>query len=353
MGNQPSSSDTAPPREVENKSNPPREVEDKSNDEKDQEGKHYQVLTAYLSCLPETQPPIGSSPYSPIVIAVTGFILYVVAVTCPVVILVFTMILSVIIPRMYWKNDSVEERRKAYKKWMQNDAPMAMRETPSDLVIEEKYWENERGMQMMTVTTMPKDKEIKGVICFCHGYCDSASHMKRFELRAFASAGYACIAMEYEGHGRSDGTISLINDLSLTVNDARDFFEHKLSSTPMFQGKKVFLMGESLGGAVAYLCYNLSPNLFSGVVFISPMLKISDEMKPPQIVTDILLACIGEPGTESLLGNLPVAPTADINNLIFKEPQVTNFAMNHPLTFRRNPRLATSRELLVSIEWRT
>lgn len=108
-------------------------------------------------------------------------------------------------------------------------------------------------------------------------------------------------------------------------------------------------MGESMGGAVAYSCYNLAPNLFSGVIFYAPMLKIASELKPPQFVTDLLLALIGKPGSESWLGSLPISPTADVISHVFKETKIRFFSVSHPITYRRKPRLATSRELLVSI----
>lgn len=140
--------------------------------------------------LPTSEPMDVNSQFSPMLIMTLGFLVYVLANVYPPGILVVTAILAKMLPYMYRTNDCSIARRKAWKTWVDNDAPPIWH-NPSDVVVEEEYWENSRGMVLMAVTTFPKDKKnIKGVICSCHGYSENASFLKRFEHRMFARAGY-------------------------------------------------------------------------------------------------------------------------------------------------------------------
>ena len=73
-----------------------------------------------------------------------------------------------------------------------------------------------------------------------------------------------------------------------------------------------------MGGAAAFSTFQRNPSLFSGVVFVSPMCKISDDMLPPKWVIDLLYFILGPRGTCSLLGRLPIAPSkGDLREIQF------------------------------------
>mmetsp|Transcript_26434 Transcript_26434/g.47966 ORF Transcript_26434/g.47966 Transcript_26434/m.47966 type:complete len:184 (-) Transcript_26434:190-741(-) len=104
-----------------------------------------------------------------------------------------------------------------------------------------------------------------------------------------------------------------------------------------------------MGGAVAYFNYNANPSMWSGVVFVCPMCKISDSMLPPKWVTDLFLSVLGESGTVNLFGLLPIAPTkGNLLDLAFKLMEKRLIATKSPFGFGRNPRLATARELVMT-----
>lgn len=201
------------------------------------------------------------------------------------------------------------------------------------------------GMSLHTTTMVPKHQEVKAVVCFCHGYTDSVSFMKAVEFQRLVHKGIAFCAIEYEGHGRSDGSFGLINSWDAMVDDVAAYFAH--ISRERFPGKKIFLMGESMGGAVAYSVQRLMPSLFRGVVFVCPMCKISEDMLPPQWVVDILSWMVGPSGTTSFLGYLPIAPAqSSLDEVAHKVPHKRDLLYRTPLCFGRNPRLATARELI-------
>jgi alpha-beta hydrolase superfamily lysophospholipase len=192
---------------------------------------------------------------------------------------------------------------------------------------------------------VPKHRPVTAVVCFCHGYTDNMSFMKRVEKQRLVEAGIAFVTLEYEGHGRSDGPLGLVNDWEKLVDDVATFYQEVV--VKQFYGKPVFLMGESMGGAVAYSTYNRIPSVFRGVVFIAPMCKISDKMLPAQWVIDVLKWMIGPRGTTSFLGFLPIAPAkGDLKYVSHRVVEKRNLLARCPTVFARNPRLATARELI-------
>lgn len=100
-------------------------------------------------------------------------------------------------------------------------------------------------MALCTVTMTPREGPIKAVVCFCHGYSDNLSYSKKLEFQRLCEAGVAFVGIEYEGHGRSDGPLALINDWSTMINDVAQYFSATVEAR--FADKPAFLMGESMG----------------------------------------------------------------------------------------------------------
>lgn len=275
-----------------------------------------------------------------------GFGIFLLATIWPPLILMVTYLLSILVPYSWRVNDDPTSRRRLFTEFRRDaDLPAAYRLTDNEVVIEERYWVNQRGMCLQTATLVPKNQEVKAVLCYCHGYTDHASFVKQIEYGRFVKHGIAVVTIEYEGHGRSDGQLGLVYDWSRLIDDTSSFF--KEVSTNKFPGKKCFIMGESMGGAAAFSTYQRNPSLFSGVVFVSPMCKISDNMLPPQWMIDLVYKILGPKGTCSLLGRLPIAPSkGDLREFSFRLKWKRNIVTRSPTCFARNPRLATARELL-------
>lgn len=199
----------------------------------------------------------------------------------------------------------------------------------------------------------PKDMPIKSVVCYCHGYTDHSSFAKRIEYQRLLKAGIALITIEYEGHGRSDGPLGLISSWDNIIHDVTSFFQETITCNIQFHDKKIFLMGESMGGAVVYCVYNKLPNLFNGgVIFVCPMCKVKDDMLPPKFVVDAIKPIAGPTGTVSLIGYLPIAPAKKLENLTFRIPEIGSYIRTSPTCFSgRKPRIATAREILLTSKY--
>lgn len=243
-------------------------------------------------------------------------------------------------------NDDPTTRRRLLKEFQRKDQLTApLRQVPDDIKVEEAYWVNRRGMSLMTNVVTPNNgRPIEAVVCFCHGYTDYPTLTRRKELFRLVRKGIAVIVLEYEGHGRSDGMLGLITDWDKLIDDTTDFFEQ--TSRQRFPELPCFLMGESMGGAVAYCTYNRNPRLFRGVIFVCPMCKIGEDFLPPQWVIDLFRRLAGPKGTASTLGYLPIAPSQGIDIDLSVRPIKQAMLTAFPVDYARRPRLATARELL-------
>lgn len=170
---------------------------------------------------------------------------------------------------------------------------------------------------------VPKDNApIRGVIFLCHGYMDNSSFLKRIQYQRFVKKGFAVVMIEYEGHGRSDGPNSLIACWETMVGDVDQYFDQ--IAREKFPGKKRFLMGESMGGAIVYDIMNMSRSSYEGVIFVSPMCKVLNT--PPDWVVRIFEAVCGPSGSLNSFSIMPFAPSkGSIPNLSFKDKQKVCF----------------------------
>jgi alpha-beta hydrolase superfamily lysophospholipase len=112
----------------------------------------------------------------------------------------------------------------------------------------------------------------RAVVCLVHGI---GEHSGRYQHvgAAFAAAGYALLAFDLRGHGRSAGQRghipsyeTLLADLALLLNEARS----------RFPGLPCFLYGHSLGGNVVlnYALRRRQP-LPAGVIATGPWLRLA------------------------------------------------------------------------------
>lgn len=294
-----------------------------------------------------TRPYQAESVVSQYTILSIGAFVFLLAVIWPPLILLLAYVVAKVVSYSFRVNDSATHRRKLFHDFCQtaDQLPEHFTRLRSNVLLEDDYFVSPRGMLLHTNLLEPSDPEqIEAVICYCHGYTDNASFTKLMENQRLVQDGMVVCALEYEGHGLSDGPLGLINSWDKTIDDVEAYFA---TICERFKDKPIFLMGESMGSAVAYCVYERSPHLYRGVVFVCPMLKISDHMLPPQWIIDLLTWLIGPSGTTSLLGMLPVAPSAnDIYDVTYKIRAKWKVSARCPLQFGRKPRLATARELI-------
>lgn len=103
-------------------------------------------------------------------------------------------------------------------------------------------------------------------------------------------------ALEFQGHGKSEGPKCLINDFNDLIEDIRLLVEYLNQSYPSVDK---YLIAESMGGNAA-IRYCVKYNDIAGLILLSPMCGIQDEIIPNYCVRNLLLPL------SYILPNLPL-----------------------------------------------
>lgn len=205
---------------------------------------------------------------------------------------------------------------------------------------EEEMVNNARGMKLFTCRWLPpKSQPVKALVFICHGYAVECSVTMRGTGVRLAQAGYAVYGVDYEGHGKSEGLQGYVPSFDLLVNDCDAFFTAAVASTPNTDLPR-FLLGESMGGAVALLLHRARPSYWSGAVLVAPMCKIADEMKPHPVVVSVLRAMT------SIIPTWRIVPTADVIDAAYRVQEKRDEIRANPYCYNAKPRLKTAYELL-------
>ncbi|HUG53064.1 MAG TPA: lysophospholipase [Vicinamibacteria bacterium] len=108
-----------------------------------------------------------------------------------------------------------------------------------------------------------------------------AEHSGRYEATAatLAAAGLAVHAVDYRGHGLSEGIRVHVDSVDDYVADVRAALAHVRRP-----GRPSFLLGHSQGGLVALLLALRSPEEVDGIVVTSPFLATHPEARPSRLV---------------------------------------------------------------------
>ncbi|CAN6471222.1 unnamed protein product [Victoria cruziana] len=154
-----------------------------------------------------------------------------------------------------------------------------------------------------------------------------------------AEAGLAVYGIDYEGHGKSSGLQGYVSSFDQVVGDCCDFFS-AVAGKKENRDRMRFLLGESMGGAVALLVHKRQPLFWDGAILVAPMCKIADDMKPNALLIRI---------SEKLCNFIPtwkIVPTKNIINVAIKEPKRREEVRSNRFCYKGRPRLKTGHELL-------
>lgn len=157
--------------------------------------------------------------------------------------------------------------------------------------------------------------------------------------------GNAVLMMDVEGHGLSDGLHGCVHDLQLVAVDLGEYFMDQLRSNAEFGNKPFFIYGISMGGAIAFNISTIPQcravqNVLKGVILCAPMVKVSDDLKPADIVVNALsLAARWIPFA-------PITPIPEVLDRCFKDPKILQRARENKLSYGKPPRLQTALAML-------
>ncbi|EPS64357.1 hypothetical protein M569_10424, partial [Genlisea aurea] len=180
---------------------------------------------------------------------------------------------------------------------------------------EEAYITNSRGVRLFTCRWAPQDSDSKALIFLCHGYgMDCSVSMKGCAIR-LVNAGYEVHGVDCEGHGKSSGLQGLISSFDDLVDDVSEYYSD-VSEKKENKRKLRFLLGESMGGAMALRLNRKRPEYWDGAVLVAPMCKIADDVRPSPLVIKALTYLA------RVIPTWKITPTPDIIDIAFRDPQV-------------------------------
>ncbi|XP_073393508.1 caffeoylshikimate esterase isoform X2 [Physcomitrium patens] len=211
-----------------------------------------------------------------------------------------------------------------------------------DVHYEEDYIQR-RGLKLFTCRWLPVHQEIKGLIFMCHGYGVECSVFLRPTGIRFAQAGYAAFGIDQVGHGKSEGRRCYVESFQDLVDDSIAYFK-SIRDLEEYRNKPRFLYGESMGGAIVLHIHRKEPEEWSGAVLQAPMCKISEKLKPPQIVTSILTMM------SNYIPTWKIVPSENIIDNAFKDPIKRAEIRANPFTYQGRPRVKTALEMLRASE---
>lgn len=121
-------------------------------------------------------------------------------------------------------------------------------------------------------TWFPASGETKGIMIIIHGLNEHSGRYAQF-ARQLTSCNFGVYAMDWIGHGGSDGLHGYVPSLDHVVADTGAFLEKIKSDNP---GIPCFLFGHSTGGAVVLKAasHPRVKEMLEGIILTSPALRV-------------------------------------------------------------------------------
>ncbi|XP_022868180.1 uncharacterized protein LOC111387819 isoform X2 [Olea europaea var. sylvestris] len=118
----------------------------------------------------------------------------------------------------------------------------------------------------------PVSGELKGILIIIHGLNEHSGRYSNF-AKQLISCNFGVYAMDWIGHGGSDGLHGYVPSLDHVVADTGAFLENVKLENP---GVPCFLFGHSTGGAVVLKAslYPLIEEMLEGIILTSPALRV-------------------------------------------------------------------------------
>ncbi len=175
----------------------------------------------------------------------------------------------------------------------------------------------------------------RAVIVIAHGASEHSGRYEHVAVRLNAE-GYAVYAIEHRGHGRSEGRRALIDRLDNAVADLDGLVSIAVERHP---GVQVFLLGHSMGGAIAVRYAVLHGDRLAGLVLSGPLAALDAAPAVQRIAARVLSA---------LTPGLPVVGID--STLVSRDPEVVQAYTSDPLVYHGKLPARTVNELANGIE---
>ncbi|MBN2240562.1 MAG: lysophospholipase [Dehalococcoidales bacterium] len=171
----------------------------------------------------------------------------------------------------------------------------------------EGYFEGLENLRLYYRYWLPS-AEPKAVLMVAHGYAEHSGRYSHF-ADYFVDRGYAVYALDHRGHGKSEGERVYVEKFLDYVDDLKTFFDIIRKENP---GKKVFLVGHSMGSAITLLYTARYQDELAGMITSGGGINKGDEPPQPQ-----------RPSSQPLA-----------TDFLSRDPAVIEAYVNDPLVYR-------------------
>ncbi|TXG61986.1 hypothetical protein EZV62_013349 [Acer yangbiense] len=180
-------------------------------------------------------------------------------------------------PAMSWKRKSVwrrEEEDTMRRRALAEDVDMGIETDDREVRCQgtTSLFFGVRSNALFCRSWFPLTGELKGILIIIHGLNEHSGRYSQF-AKQLNSCNFGVYAMDWIGHGGSDGLHGYVPSLDHVVADTGAFLEKIRSENP---GVPCFLFGHSTGGAVVLKAAS-HPHIeamLEGIVLTSPALRV-------------------------------------------------------------------------------
>ncbi len=180
----------------------------------------------------------------------------------------------------------------------------------------ERSLRGERGRNIVYDVYRP-DSPAVGVVALVHGLGEHAGRYGHV-IERLTDAGYLVVAPDHAGHGRSGGKPMGVNHFGDFVADL-----HRVIGAVERDGLPLFVVGHSMGGAIA-LTYALDyPDELAGLVLSGPAVVPGEDLPALMITLSPILSKL-----------VPWLPAAELSSsALSRDPEVVAGYENDPLVW--------------------
>lgn len=204
------------------------------------------------------------------------------------------------------------------------------------LTHEEATLEGTGGLQLFTQSWRPAGEEPRAVLIVVHGLRDHSSRYAEL-AEHLVGQGFAVYAFDLRGHGHSEGVRVHIDSFEEYLSDLDLFLARVRQQEP---GRPLFLLGHSMGGAIATLFTLERKPPLQGLLLSAPALKPGSDVSGALITT-----------TRVLGGVLPNLKVLELDPKQFsRNPEVVRENETDPLVFQEGGPARTASALLTTLE---
>jgi alpha-beta hydrolase superfamily lysophospholipase len=180
------------------------------------------------------------------------------------------------------------------------------------------------------------ERDPRAIVVISHGLAEHGGRYRELAERLVAER-YAAYALDHRGHGRSAGHRANVDRFDYLVSDLGTFIARAQREHP---GAQVFLLGHSMGGAIALAAALRYAGSLRGLVLSAPALSAGEALPAFKLLVVRMLSVLA-PDTGAL--TLPAAA-------ISRDPAVVRAYENDPMVHRGPIPARTLAELLQAMK---